>query len=323
MEEMMIFNKAICNCNDGIRFIIESNLLTGGTSQSVNLCWKIEIHGAFLLSENEWNSKIVQAFLTQIRIFLPIFSTRRLYRKGKKNVSWKRLVNHGEILWLAWEMEAGKNVEYADYFDYANRCRLTSERAAYVPFSQFQQEMIIGRYDFTLPTVPGDPIIQDTEDVPWYGMYMSTAEVNLYLAEFKLLGANLPKTAEEYFNKGVRASVEEYDRLASLNKIPYYGTTYDYDPYEKVIDLQPGEIDKMLANPDYQLTGNVASDLEKVYVQQLIHFTLFPDDQFVTVRRSGCPKEGSNLICWENFSPLVPNDAIPRRFEVPAPSRQT
>ena len=104
-----------------------------------------------------------------------------------------------------------------------------------------------------------------------------------------------------------------------MNKIILWDNI-DYDPYEKVIDLQPGEIDKMLANPDYQLTGNVASDLEKVYVQQLIHFTLFPDDQFVTVRRSGCPKEGSNLIRWENFSPLVPNDAIPRRFEVPAPS---
>ena len=35
-------------------------------------------------------------------------------------------------------------------------------------------------------------MIQDIEDNPWYGMYMTTAEVNLYLAEFKLLGANLP-----------------------------------------------------------------------------------------------------------------------------------
>ena len=31
-------------------------------------------------------------------------------------------------------------------------------------------------------------------------------------------------------------------------------------------------------------------------------------------------QEESDLISWENFSPLVPNNAIPRRFEVPAPS---
>ncbi len=328
-DDDFLFNKAISvTANDGDKvYHWNQTFLTGMASSQRVVNFMLENRDPrvrFFYRKNEWNSKIVQAFFDadkDIPTYILDNVDYTVVDGKKKFVSWKRL---GEP-WVRYyglpvEMEAGKNVEYADYFDYANRCRLTSERAAYVPFSQFQQEMIIGRYDFTLPTVPGDPIIQDTEDVPWYGMYMSTAEVNLYLAEFKLLGANLPKTAEEYFNKGVRASVEEYDRLASLNKIPYYGTTYDYDPYEKVIDLQPGEIDKMLANPDYQLTGNVASDLEKVYVQQLIHFTLFPDDQFVTVRRSGCPKEGSNLIRWENFSPLVPNDAIPRRFEVPAPS---
>ena len=180
--------------------------------------------------------------------------------------------------------------------------------------------MVIGRYDFTLPTLPGGPVIQDLDDNPWYGMYMSTAEVNLYLAEFKLLGANLPKTAQEYFSKAVRASVEEYDRLAALNKIPYYGKTYNYDPNEAVIDLKESEIDAMMANADYQLTGDAALDLEKVYIQQLLHFTMYPNDQFVTVRRSGIPKEGSSLIAWQNFAPEVLNNAIPRRFEVSAPS---
>ena len=114
--------------------------------------------------------------------------------------------------------------------------------------------------------------------------------------------------------------MEEYDLLASLNKIPYYGKTYNYDPNEKVIDLQNGEIAAMAANADYQLTGNTALDLEKVYVQQLLHFTMYPNEQFVTVRRSGVPKENSTLIAWENFAPTVPNNAIPRRLEVGAPS---
>ena len=42
-------------------------------------------------------------------------------------------------------------------------------------------------------------VVQDTEDNPLYEMTLSTAEMNLYLAEFKLLGANLPHTAAELF----------------------------------------------------------------------------------------------------------------------------
>jgi hypothetical protein len=221
------------------------------------------------------------------------------------------------------EMDAAQNItEYGDYFDYTNRSKLKIGDAekTFTPFSGYNQEMIIGRYDFTVPTLPGGPVIQDLDDKPWHGMYLSTSEVNLYLAEFKLLGAALPGTAQQYFNKAIRASVEEYDRLASLNEIPYYGNTYGYDEHEAVIDLKAGEIEAMMASPEYQLTGDAALDLEKVYVQQLLHFTLYPNEQFVTVRRSGVPKENSTLIEWENFAPTVPNNAIPRRFEVGAPS---
>ena len=281
----------------------------------------------FFYRKNAWNSRIVQGFFDQGKDIPKFILENVTYTEEngvKKFVSWKGL---GEP-WVRYyglpvEMNAGQNnLLYGDYFDYRNRSRLKIGDAekTYVPFSGFNQEMVIGRYDFTLPTLPGGPVIQDLDDNPWYGMYMSTAEVNLYLAEFKLLGASLPKTAQEYFNKAIKASVEEYNRLAALNKIPYYGKTYDYDPFEEVIDLKAGEIDAMVANPDYQLTGNAALDLEKVYIQQLIHFTMYPNDQFVTVRRSGIPKEGSSLIAWQNFSPEVANSAIPRRFEVGAPS---
>lgn len=281
----------------------------------------------FFYRKNSWNSKIVQGFFDQGKDIPKYILDNVNYtiNNGKKTfVSWKGM---GEP-WVRYYglpvvMDAANDAQnYGDYFDYGNRSKLKigDVEKTYLPYSGFQQEMIIGRYDFTLPTLPGGPVIQDTDDNPWYGMYLSTAEVNLYLAEFKILGASLPKSASEYFNTALRASVEEYDRLAKLNKIPYYGKTYDYDPNEKVIDLQPGEIETMMANPDYQLTGDNASDLEKIYVQQLLHFTLFPDDQFVTARRSGCPKENSSLIKWENFAPKVPNTAIPRRFEVASPS---
>jgi len=224
----------------------------------------------FFYRKNGWNSTIVQGFFDQGKN-IPSFIMENINyteENGKKKfVSWKGM---GEP-WVRYyglpvEMDAAQNTaENADYFDYGNRSKLKIGDAekTFVPFSGYNQEMIIGRYDFTLPTLPGGPVIQDLDDRPWYGMYMSTSEVNLYLAEFKLLGASLPGTAQQYFNKALRASVEEYNRLAAINKIPYYGKTYEYDEHEAAIDLKAGEIDAMMANTDYQLTGNTTLNLEK------------------------------------------------------------
>lgn len=75
----------------------------------------------------------------------------------------------------------------------------------------------------------------------------------------------------------------------------------------------------MLATEAVKLTGNVDADLEKVYLQQLMHFSLLPDDQFVTARRSGYPKVGSALLPMVKFDAVALN-AIPRRFEIGSPS---
>lgn len=326
-DDDFLFNKATSVSNgDEDKVYHWNNSFLDGTASSqrvVNfMISNQDPRVRFFYKKNEWNSKVVQAFFDagkNIPAYILANVNYTTDGTGKKQfTSWKGL---GEP-WVRYyglpvEMDAKLNAgTYGDYFD-NNRFKLT-DTYSYVPYSSFQQEMIIGRNTFTLPTLPGDPVIQDKDLNPWYGMYMSTAEVNLYLAEFKLLGANLPNAASVYFSTALTASVQEYDRLARLNKIPYYGKTYNYDPNEKVIDLQSNEISVMLAKPDYQLSGNVASDLEKVYLQQILHFTLQPSDQFVTIRRSGCPKEGSTLINWQNYGAIVPNDAIPRRFELTA-----
>ena len=107
--------------------------------------------------------------------------------------------------------------------------------------------------------------------------------------------------------------------MASLNKIPYYGTTYGYDPNEKVIDLQSGEIDAMMANAGVKLEGTTAEKLEKVYIQEILHLTFFPSDQFSVVRRSGIPARNSSLFKWVDFSEPKATE-IPRRFEIATPS---
>ena len=70
-------------------------------------------------------------------------------------------------------------------------------------------------------------------------------------------------------------------------------------------------IDEMMSHSDYQLTGNHSDDLEKVYIQQYLHFMYQPTEQFVTARRGGIPKVGSAYIPWNSsYNPTI----IPRRL---------
>jgi hypothetical protein len=282
----------------------------------------------FVSTKNGFNSKIVQAFFDQeskggTSAKLPAYilanvdyseeNGRKVFRAWKApGEPWVRYYG------VPTAMGAGSNPGlYGDYFD-ANRWKIgpSGSEKTYDPLSSWPEEMARGSVEFTIPTVPEGTAIRDIEPMPWYFMYYTTAEVNLYLAELKLLGASLPQTAQEYYTTGVKASVEAYNRVAGLNKIPYYGTTYGYDENEQPIDLKPGETDAMLAHPDYRLTGSAAEQLEKVYIQQFLHFMLNPTDQYTSLRRSGVPKTESKLLAW---NPIVSPTAIPRRMEIVAP----
>lgn len=285
----------------------------------------------FFYTKNGWNSKVVAWFLeNDKKNIIPSFILSNIETEvvdGKETFkAWK---GKGEP-WVRYYglpteysanqlQDAEKNYVYGEYFLYSNIQQGLPGSKTFRPYSRFNEEMLQGRVDFTLPTAPDGPTITDTDNNPWYGMYMTTAEVNLYLAEFATYGA-IGGDANTYFQKALKSSVEEYDRLASLNKIPYYGRTYDYDPNEKAIDLQAGEIETMLSHSDYQLTGDEDADLEKIFLQQLIHFTYQPKDLFVTARRSGIPKFNSTLYPRRDYSAngYTPS-AIARRSSLGTP----
>lgn len=278
----------------------------------------------FIYAKNSWNSKVVDSFLKAGKK-VPSFIMENVETQtidGKTRFkAWKGL---GEP-WVRYhgyptEFNVGVDKAYADWF-VADNAKYDDDHS-YNRISYIQEEMLRGRVDFQVPVAPEDDknVIKDSDDVPWWGMYMSTAEVNLYLAEFAIYGVDGLDKAEVYFKKAVKASVEEYDFLASKNRIPYYGKTYDYDPFEKVIDLQAGEIDTLLGMDDYQLTGDKAADLEKIYINQIIHFSLQPIEMFVTGRRSGCPKFNSDILPRIDYaSNGMPANYYPRRTSVSEP----
>ena len=286
----------------------------------------------FFYTKNAWNSKVVAWFLeNNKKNIIPSFILENVETQTLAGVetfkSWKGM---GEP-WVRYyglptafaanqTTDADNKYVYGEWFIYDQYQQGLPGSKTFRPYSRFSEEMVQGRADYTVPTAPNGPTITDTDDNPWYGMYLTTAEVNLYLAEFAVYGA-IDGNANEYFQKGVKASVEAYDRLARLNKIPYYGKTYDYDPNEKVIDLQEGEIATMLANADYQLTGDKDADLEKIFLQQLIHFTYQPKDMFVTARRSGVPMFNSTLYPRVDYAANGhPASSIARRSILGTPS---
>lgn len=333
LDDAMLFNKATNNTSSNDYAYHWSNGFMTGTAASQRVLNFMldnkDPRVRFCYAKNEWNSKIIQAFYDQKRHIPSYIEANVEYTTdadGKKTfVKWKGM---GEP-WVRYygipvEFNAADNAaKYGDYFNYTTNFQIYevngSSFKSYRPYSMFQRQMVNGRtYDTSVPTVPGGPVIERTDDRPWYGLYMGSAEVNLYLAEFKLLGASLPQSATDYYNRGIRASVQEYDRLAELNQIAYYGTTYGYDPNEVSIELKNGELDAMMASTGYQLTGSMAEQLEKVYIQQMLNFTLYPDDQYITARRSGLPKFDSDILPRENF-PIVPVTNIPRRLDIGIP----
>ena len=275
----------------------------------------------FFYTKNGFNSKIIQEFITEGKADkLPPFVTENInldedgnFESYKLEEPWNRYQGRPVV----WEMSDEYNAMKGIYFDYTDRYQLTvgESTKGYSIFSSLSEEMIRGRCSYTVPTIPGGPVIQDNAQIPWWGMYLGAGETNLYLAELRQLGALTTGSAQTYYERGVELSVKEWDYVAGKNKIPYYGTTYGYDDLEESIELKEGEIATMLERDAVKWDGS----MEKIYLQQLMNFTMLPNEMYVTARRSGYPKVGSTLLPYVKFDKFE-LAGIPRRFEFSEPS---
>ena len=280
-------------------------------------------------TKNDFNGAVVQAFLDQNKDLPPYIAENAIIEDGK----FKGWAGDGEP-WVRYygttlELGAALDSKNAWYFDPSGTLlQLNTEAGGtknYNALSRRNQEIVIGMWDFTYPDAPDVTPDKDITQTPWYGIYFSAAEVNLLLAEFKLLGANAPKSAQDYLTEGVRLSALTYDKAAELNEVPYYTRTCINDPHDKTIKINDEMVSEMLASDVLKLTGDKKEDLEKVYIQQYIHYIMNPIDQFVNVRRSGVPMKGSEILPWAEFSQILDyTTLIPRRLKVtePAPSDQ-
>lgn len=280
-----------------------------------------------IFQKNDFSSKIVQAFIDQKKELPPYIAANVITEEVGGKTVFKEWKAPGEP-WVRYygaplQIGAGKDDANKWYFNPSGTLftLLSSDKVEkkYRPLAYRNEEIVRGMQDYNYPVTPDEKPEQDIDDWGWYGLYCSAGEINLLLAEFKLLGADLPKTAQEYLTAGVTLSAQAYDNIAAKNHIPYYDKTSS-DKFDKSIKLQDGEIATMLTHAPYILNGTPAENLEKVYLQQYVHYLMSPVDQFVTVRRSGVPMKNSSIYRWEAFdantdyAPL-----IPRRFKVSEP----
>lgn len=275
----------------------------------------------FIFEKNGFNAEVVQAFIDAEKELPPYVEEYVEYDADGNFAGWKGAGEpwvryHGVPLAPDATLDAANNI----YFDQGNlyKISLDNKEKTYSATSLFSEKLVRTTYDYTYPTKPGGRVIQLKDNDPPLNVILgSAAETNLYLAEFKLLGANLPKSAQDYFNRGVELSILRADALAKNNQMPYYNTDpvyLDATEAEKAsTKLKDGEIASLLTQPAYDLGEN---GLEKVYIQQYINFANTPGDMWTLVRRSGIPKKGSDLLPWDELLSSGSELTVPRRFTI-------
>ena len=280
----------------------------------------------FVFEKNEFNGEVVQAFLDAGKALPPYVSQYVNIDANNKFTGWKA---PGEP-WVRYfgaplSPDAKQDPANNIYFNQSvlNKITLNGVQKTYASTSLYSEKLVRTSYNFSYPTKPGGRVIELKDNDPGLKVILgSSAETNLLLAEFKLLGATLPKTAQEYFNQGVTFSIQRMDELAKNNQMPYYNGDPVYASSDEIAaaatKLRSNEITNLLAKPICDLSTD---GLEKVYIQQYINYMNTPGDVWTTVRRSGVPKIGSSYLPWEKFTNSGTEMAIPRRFVINTPGK--
>lgn len=290
----------------------------------------------FLFDKNDFNSMVMQAFYDagrkdDIPSYIQKFAKDTLILGGTMYNG--KMVQNDSLVFTGWKSPGEPWVRYfggpvapdstrsgsvADEYFRTQNWQLESK--TYEPKSLYKQELFGTNIDITYPDAPG-VTNQNKQDHAYHNCLFSAAETNLYLAEFKILGANLPNTAESYFQKGVQQSVETYDWMARQNGIVYYDQPYD-TKYGASVKLKAGEVQQLLSEPAYTLNGGSQSEmLEKVYIQEYLNFLGHPTQLYVTSLRSGVPESNSQYFERVAFWDGGVNMTIPRRFGVDQPTK--
>lgn len=145
----------------------------------------------------------------------------------------------------------------------------------------------------------------------YMNIVLGAPEVCLYLAEFIEKGyVTGIGTAKDWYEKGVRLSVENYNNRAAKAQIPDYATRA----------VAPGEVDALLARDDIKYVQGDSKNVEKIILQEMVNLFDNPYQCVSVARRTGYPKKTSTIWAWEPYNVSGAELKLPRRFPVATPT---
>lgn len=125
-------------------------------------------------------------------------------------------------------------------------------------------------------------------------------------AEFTLEGVTNTKSAQEWYEEGVRASLKFWSKIADYCKI---------NNYEAITEA---EIDEYMAQEG--IAWNSAMAKEQIYCQTWIEHFKNNNESWAMYKRVGYPSTTSTLVTWEPIHVYGELQQVPRRkkFTMPA-----
>lgn len=132
------------------------------------------------------------------------------------------------------------------------------------------------------------------------------------MAEYVLKGyVDSPKkTYAEYYNEGIKSSMNLYAYMAAKHKVG------DYNGGET---MDATAVAAYLAMPDVALTSNLSSDYEKIIIQEYINYFRIPVKAYLLCLRTGYPRIGSTLLAFEKPVGGGADMVLPRRYVLADP----
>lgn len=302
----------------------------------------------FFFFKNAFNSLVIQGFLDNDKPLPPYIASQVvLSDDGKDFIRYKSAADgDGEQYmgepWVRYQgIPSALRQELTDeevnmYVNQdATKIKIGDVNRYFNPVSGLNMFLFNPGRNYDYPSMkPAMDYYKFNNDYQYSMVLLGSAETNLNMALFALLGVNVPgETANTLFQKGIECSVLAYNQTAKNHNYPYYETEYDQTTYIGVdgkpkpvaqpIKLKDNELPDLLQKDAYTLKGDQVVDIEKVYIQLMINAYSYPADLYPIIKFGGVPRYDSSVWPRDQWVKGRADDQainIPRRFLIAEPS---
>lgn len=139
----------------------------------------------------------------------------------------------------------------------------------------------------------------------WFPL-VTYADFCFMAAEFVLEGVASSKTAQQWYEEGVKSSLEQWSKIGDYCKINGYQA------------VTPAEITAFMSQPD--IAWDPAKAKEQIYSQSFVEHFKNNNESWALWRRTGYPSQQTTIIKWDDVMIQQQVQKVPRRtrFTYPA-----